>query len=75
MHYINISKQDASLLSRRGLGKVICPYMEGTPNTVDSVIRQLQKCTYLCLFLRYLRRKNVDSCGIPWKVTLSFPFA
>ena len=50
MHYI--SKQDASLvslLSRRGLGEVICPYMEGTPNTVDRVIRQLQKCTYLCL--------------------------
>ena len=73
MHYISI--QDASLLSRRGLGEVICPYMEGTPNTVDRVIKQLQKCTYLCLFLMYLRRRNVDSCGIQWKVTLSFHLA
>ena len=73
MHYI--SKQDASLFSRQGLGEVICPYMEGTPNTVDRVIRQLKKCTYLCLFLRYLRRRIVDSCEIQWKVTLSFHLA
>ena len=46
--------------------------MEGTPNPVDRDVRQLQKCTHLYFFLRILRRKNVDSCEIQWKVTLSF---
>ena len=50
--------QDANLTSRRGLGDVICPYMEGTPNPVDRVITQLQICTYLYLFIEVPQKKK-----------------
>ena len=41
-------------------------------NPVDRDVRQVAEMYSFILFFEVIEKKNVDSCEIQWKVTLSF---